>query len=261
MVSILKWIYIVFFLLVLFYALKKKRNVSFILIYFFSSMLYYFNAFEGEIFVGKLNQIGVESYSINNGTYAILLINMLIAFFFIIVENEKDDYLPKTTLSNEMPVMKAFLLVVLVFSLYMCIKHNVFFRSNYKKSELAEESGRGEVYYKYLASFAFVYSFSAKNTHITIPWKIIGTLPILSTFLFGNRSYLVISLVAVMFDMIYMHCGQFGRNLYSYLAKHKKIVIASGILVFVTLTVKGITGALFVKNFDIVIQRLSSIDY
>lgn len=261
MVIRLKWIYIILFLVVLFCALIKKKNLSFVLVYFLSSVLFYYNAFVGDVFVGKLNQIGVDSYPINYGTYIILIVNLVIIFLFIIIDSEKNDYRFKTTQSSEITVMNVFLVAVFALSLYMCIHYGVFFRASYNKSQLAEDTGSIGTYYKYLASFAFVYVFTKDGTKLSIPWRIIGSIPIFTTFLFGNRSFLVISLVAVLFDKVYLECNKFKYGLVRFLSKHKKIVIAAGILLFATLVVKGVTSALFTGNFDLVKQRLSNVDY
>lgn len=262
MVTILRIIYIISVVLVLFFALNKKKNLSFVFIYFLSSLIFYFNAFEGEVFVGKLSIIGVlDSYPIHYGTYIILLINLLMIFLIFRIEPEVDDYVMKQSQPAEEIVMKIFIVAVLLLSAYMCVKYKVFTRTTYKKSDLAEESGKLATYYKYLAMFPAVYVFTAEDKKLDWKWIIAGTIPILTTFMFGNRSYLVIAVVAVLFDKMYHFCKKLDCTLGFYLLKHKLVVIAGSVILVITLVIKGVTGALFTRNFELVGQRLTSLDY
>lgn len=256
----LQIIYIVLFFATLFLALRKK-NISFIFVYFLSSALYYFNAFEGEIFVGKLSRIGVESYSMNSGTYIVLLINMLLIIFFLSGERLGVDYESKVPHGGEAKVIKLFIAAVLIFSIYMAIRYNLLFRTSYNKAELAEEGGSIQTYFKYLATFSFVLAFVQEGNNIKLPWKIASIVPIIVTFLFGNRSFLVIGVLAIVFDKVYISCSSKGLPLSSYLSKHKKLVISVAAFTFVILVIKGITGALFVGNMDLVKSRLSNPEY
>lgn len=257
----LRLIYILLFFVIGILFLRKKKNASFLLIYFASSVLYYYNAFEGDIFVGKIYSLGVDSYPIESGSYIILIINLVIIGLFLFVERERDDYMIKSSQEGEKTVIKCFLVFVFILAAYMCIKYKVFTRESFNKKELAEESGSLATYYKYLSSFAFVVAFTQDDDTDSIMWKIIGTLPILSTFMFGNRSYLVISIVAVFFDRFYRHCFRVGMTLSVFLRKHKRIIIAAFILIFITLVVKGVSGALFRRDFDLVYSRLTSLEY
>ena len=261
MVTILRIIYIISVVLVLFFALIKKKNLSFVFIYFLSSLLYYFNAFEGEIFVGKIYLTGLDSYPIYYGTYIVLLINMVMIFLIFRLEPEADDYVLKVTQPAEQTVMKVFIVAVFLLAMFMCIKYGVFTRTSYKKSELMEESGKMVVYYKYLSAFSIVYVFTVDDRKVPLKWIILGSVPIFTTFLFGNRSFLVIALVAILFDKMYHHCSKFDYSLGFYLLKHKLLVAAVSVLLVFTLIIKGVTGALFVKNFDLVFERLSNIEY
>ncbi|MCR4814959.1 MAG: hypothetical protein K5879_09065 [Lachnospiraceae bacterium] len=261
MITILRITYITAFVIVLLFALMKKKNLSFVFIYFLSSTLFYFNAFEGEIFVGKLNRIGVDSYPIYFGTYIVLLINLLMIFLIFRIEPEADDYVLKHSHPSEEIVMKVFIVSVFLLSAYMCIRYGVFTRSSLKKSELAEETGKIATYYKYLASFSAVYVLSAEDRKFSWKWVVLGMIPIFTTFLFGNRSYLVVALVAILFDKMFRYCRKLDCSLGFYLAKHKLLVIAASALLVVTLVIKGITSAIFSKNFAVVFQRLTSVDY
>ena len=261
MLLILRVIYICLVISTITFALIKKKNLSFLVVYLLSSILFYFNAISGDIYVGKLNQIGVGYYPIYYGSYIVLIANLIVTWFFLFIEPEKEDYRLKTSLKSEDLVMKIFVVAVILLSAYMCIRFNVTNRSSFDKHELADDSGSLGTYYKYLASFTFVYVFSFDDHKVSWFWKIAGSIPIFSTFLFGNRSYLVISLVAVLFEMIYKECRTHAGGLASYLARHKVIVISASILLFVTLVIKGVTNALFSGKIELVVSRLTSIDY
>lgn len=261
MITILRITYITAFVIVLLFALMKKKNLSFVFIYFLSSTLFYFNAFEGEIFVGKLNRIGVDSYPIYFGTYIVLLINLLMIFLIFRIEPEADDYVLKHSQASEGIVMKVFILAVFFLSVFMCIRYGVFTRTSFNKSELADETGKVATYYKYLASFSAVYVLSLEDKKISWKWIALGVIPIFTTFLFGNRSYLVITLVAILFDKMFRYSRKMNCSLGTYLAKHKLLVGAASVLLVTTLVIKGITAALFMKDYNLVIKRLTSIDY
>ena len=260
MVLLLRILYIVLFFVVLFIALSKK-NFSFLMVYFASSALFYYNAFEGDIFVGKMNQIGVSYYPISSVSYIILIINLIITAFYLFFESEKDNYVIKESQQGERSVIHYFLIAVLLLSLYMCFKYKVFTRVTYNKHQLADESGALATYYKYLASYAFVVAFAQDDDNDRPIWKIIGAFPICSTFLFGNRSYIVISFVAVFFDRVYRRCVRENYNIRTFIRKHKGVVVLVLLLIMVTLVVKGVTYALFTKNFSLVMERLTNPDY
>ncbi|MBR0410345.1 MAG: hypothetical protein IJI25_04970 [Eubacterium sp.] len=253
--------YIVLFFAVLLTALKKKRNISFTFVYLLSSALFYFNAFEGEIFVGRLNQLGVESYSIYYGTYIILIINILLTFLILLQEKENIEFVHKEEQNGENIVIKLFIVGIFVLSIYMGMKYNILTRISYNKTELANEAGSLGTYFKYLATFAAVYLYTQEGKPYSLMWKIMGTIPILSTFLYGNRSYLVITIIAIVFDKIYKNCYVKNSTLFSYLSKHKKLVMGMALLVFIVLAVKGITGALFTGNTELVIARITNPEY
>ena len=257
---LLRILYIVLFFVGLFVALSKK-NFSFILVYFASSVLFYYNAFEGDVFVGKLNQFSLTYYPISSVSYCILIINLIITVFYMFFESDKDNYVFKESQKGERIVIHYFLIAVLLLSVYMCIKYRVFTRVTYNKHQLAEESGALATYYKYLASFAFVVTFTQDDDCDRPIWKIIGAFPICSTFLFGNRSYIIISFVAVFFDRVYRRCIKENINIRSFIKKHKRIVVLAFLMIVVTLVVKGITYALFTRNYSLVIERLTNLDY
>lgn len=254
-------VYLLFVVVLIMILITQKRNISLIVVYFLSSIIYYFNAFQGEIFVGKLNHIGVSSYAVNSGFYIVLLINLTLILGFVLIGRENTNYCAKHQQVAESTAMKIVFCGVLALAIYMCFKHNVFSRTIYSKSTLAESTGGLAAYYKYFSSFVFVYIFSKEETEYGFGWKIIATIPLLTTFLFGNRSYLIISLIAIMFNYVYKVCLNDKLSFGEFLIKHKKFLIVATVLFFVTLIVKGITGALFIGDYDIVIERLTNIEY
>ena len=255
----LQAIYILTVIIALFIALRK-RNISFVFVYFLSSVLYYFNALEGEVFVGKLSRIGVESYGMSAGTYVVLLINLLLIIFMLMSEHIV-EYNKKTPQSGEGRVIKIFIILVLIFSVYMAFKYNLLFRTSYNKAELAEEGGSIQTYFKYLATFSFVLAYVQEGNKLSTPLKIAAIIPLIVTFLFGNRSFLVIGVIAVDFDKVYKSCKEKNVPLHSYLSRHKKLVIGLTVFTLVVLIIKGVTGALFIGDMDLVMSRLSNPEY
>jgi len=257
----MQYIYVLLLAFVIVIILWKKQNISFVVIYFLSSVVYYLNAFSGQIYEGKLNKLVFTSYPVEKGYYIVLIINLFLILFMVLSEKETKVYCEKKKHAAEESVMRVFMLCVFVLAGYMCFTHDIFARTSYNKGELAQETGALGTYYKYLSSFVFVYMFSLENVKYSLVWKVIATVPIFTTFFFGNRSFLVISLVAVIFNYIYVHCMKEKRKLVDYLLRHKKIVISAGVFFFVVLAVKGVTSALFNGNYDLVYERLSNIEY
>ena len=257
----LQLIYIILSFVGFFVLYFKAKNVSFIIIYFLSSLVFYFNAFEGEIFIGKLNEIGVQSYDINSTTFIVLIINMFLVVMFVSLKNRSVIYITKEEYQSERFITKVFITLVFLFSIYMAVKHNILFMSSYNKTELAEEGGSLATYFKYLATFSFVFLYTQDGAKYSLFWKVMGTVPILSTFLYGNRSYIVIAILACLFDKVFKDCYKNELTIRAYIKKHKTFVIGACILVFLVLTIKGVTGALFTGNYSLVKERLTNPDY
>lgn len=256
----LQYIYIILSVAVLL-VWFKKRNISFLLVYFLSSILYYYNVFTGEIFIGRLNEIGVSSYPIANASYFVLIINMIVVFFSSMINQGTEYYIEKKAHINEDKIFKAFILILLVFSVYMVIRYDLLFRNTYNKTELSEEAGSLASYFKYLAVYAFVLIWTQEGKKYHAVWKISATIPALVTFLFGNRSFLVIGILGVVFDKVYKSCAGRQQDLLSYCIHHKKILIGGMLFVVIVLVAKGVTGALFVGNWELIKSRLTNPDY
>lgn len=257
----LRMIYILLFFANLILIVYKKKNISFSVIYFLSSVIYYYNAFVGKIYIGKINRIGTSDYAIAEGTYVILIINLIISLFVILSERERYRIRAKCTLTGEKIVMKMFIVFVMLLAVYMSVSYNVFNRVDYNKSELAYNTGRLGTYFKYLASFVFVYVFVQRNIKFGLIWKFMALFPIISTFFFGNRSYIVIALLAVLFDYIFIKCQESSKGLYGYIRENKKVILITVILFAVTLVLKGVTNALFRGDYASVWERLGNIEY
>lgn len=257
----MKYIYIISFFIILVFFLYKKRTVDFIVIYFLSSVIFYFNAFLGEIFIGKLNMTSVTSYPVFSLFYVVLFINLAIILLFLVMKKNKFLYIQKKPFLYEKKIMQIMIIIAVIIAIYMCIKYNFFSRVIYNKTILSENSGTLETYFKYIASFIFVYMFCCEKIQYSFIWKLLAIIPIATTFLFGNRSFLIVSLLAVIFNIINDQCKKKSMNLFRYIIHHKKIIMTIIILFFVTLVIKGVTGALFTGNFELVLKRLTDVNY
>jgi len=256
-------LYAFIFLCMLMILLKKKRNVSFVFVYFLSSSLYYFHAFGGSLFWGEINQGFLRPYPIDIATYGVLFINLFLAFFACIFEKERYLWNNKKPYFTESFIMKLFFLGVLLFSLYISAKYNIFSRIYFNKGELLAARDSLASYYKFLASFAFVYIWTTRGIRFSLFWKAVASFPLLTTFALGHRSFLIISLCCVLFNYIYLGClkNNYSQTIAQYLIRHLRLVLIIVVLIFTTFIVKGITTALFSKNYDLVSSRLSSTDY
>lgn len=239
--------------------MRKKPTLLFV--YLLSSILYYINAFFGEIYVGSLSGFSIISYDITDSTYIALLINIVLVVFAICNEDNGIPYIAKVPIVKEEKVMKLFMFAVFILSIYMCLKYNVFIRIEYNKTELAEQTGGMGTYYKYLSSFAFVYIHSCSNMLYSKKWKVIGTFPILSTFMFGNRSFLIVSILALVLYHVIKSCSYYGLSAMDYARKYKKVVFSLLVLIAVTFIVKGVTGALFIGDKNLVASRLTDREF
>lgn len=247
--------------LILFFILLKKKNISLAVVYFLSSCIYYYNAFAGKIFVGKMSEVTADSYSMQTGTYIVLTINLLAVLFALSLERDLPGKMDKREMVGEEFVMKFAFCGTLSLAVFLCIQYGVFSRISFNKTELMESSTHFVSYYKYMASFMFVYVFTEKNIRFSVPWKLVATVPILTTFLFGNRSFIVISILALLFDYIYKKCLNSRKMFFGFLMNHKKIIFLFFGLLAIVLAVKGVTSALFSSNYTLVISRLTNIDY
>ena len=256
-------LYSITFFLMLSFIIIKKKNVSFTLIYFFSSALYYFHAFGGKLYWGNMNQHYLQPYPIDNATYIVLFINLVCVFIFCALKTEKHIWNEKKAYPTETIVIKIFILGAVLLSLYMCVKYNIFSRTYYNKQELLGVRDSLTTYYKFLSSFTFVYIWTVQKKLYSLFWKLLASFPLLMTFGLGHRSFIIISLCCVIFHRIYEYFlrKEYKESLFHYIRKHTNIIVGIVILIFITFAVKGITTAMFNKNYDLVRSRLSDSNY
>ncbi len=254
-------IYIFMTVFTLSFMVLKQKNLSFTVVYLLSSMLFYYNAFVGKIYMGKLNEVTAESYAIHWMTYVALCVNMLLVLFALICERETVEYRSKCVTVGEFNAIKVFVFFVFVLSLYMCVEYGVFTRATYNKTALSAMTGSLGTYYKYVAMFSFVYMFTQESYQYSWIWKFMAIFPIFSTFLFGNRSYLVVALVAVIFDKIYQNIKNNYTSVRKFISRNKMVFIGILVLAASVLVLKGVTSAMFSGNWELVVARLTNLDY
>lgn len=257
-------IYVYYFLtfLALAIMINKKKNISLITIYLVSTIIYYINAYVGKIYEGSVFYQTMTSWPIYKGSYIVLVINMVLIILFLLAENDNrnNQYRCKISMPHEHKIIRYFILIIFILSLYMCVEHNLISRTTYSKLELGEETGTFGTYYKFLTCFPFVYVFTKEGEKYNILWKFLATFPIFTTFLLGHRSFVVIGVIAIFFDKIYRSCLKYD-SLKQFLVKKIKYFYILAILLFLTLSIKGVTYALFTKDYERIGELLTSSDY
>lgn len=255
------------------HILFSPKKVSFITIYFFSSLIYYLNMFFGQIYVSS-NGI-IRGYSLNETTYLIMIINMLIILLNFVIPNfsvRKDgersqaDFQNQNGLSDlkaeftEKATVKMMSFVILILAIYTIIHFNLFSLTQYNKLEILNNSGAITTYFKSLSLFLFVYMFTQKGIKYGKLTYIFVLFSLFTTFLLGHRSYIVIGLIAIIFNYVVINI-QNKKNLFTYLLQYKRLITLSFIFIFVIYSIKGIYVALFTGQFEIVKNRLTNLDY
>ncbi len=258
-------LYIVTTILVLVIVLFKKRSASFLSIYAAASMLYYFVALTGNYYYyGGLSGKGTGPYNaweISSNTYVVLIINLMVLAVFLLCTKEKYSYVAKEETSGELKAMKIIIIGVLVVGVILCLKHGLLSQATYNKHAIMEESGRIEVYFKYFTSFIFVYAFANDNLPLSNRYKIMTVIAIALTYLFADRSYIVVSICAVVFNFIAKECRKSDRSLWQYFKKNLHMVILVLVFIVVTLLVKKITGYVLTGRWGDVGNVLSNKDF
>ena len=269
---------IINFLIILFTA--KKLN--FVIIYYFSSLIYYFNGFIGEIYTRGSNGT-IESYAMNEKTYWILIINMLVIFIMLIIDfikkrnvqdNEKENNCEATEkeeirkgsrkykkeLVEKCIIYTGTIISVLGIIYIVYSLRDLLFTNNYNKTIIMEKTSRLQEYYKMFTMFWTIYLvIQHEKVKSKLVW-IVAFLGLALTFLLGHRSFLVIAIIAVAIYIINEKLWKKG-NMLQFIACHKKILILALIFVFVVFFIKGVYTALFNRDFDLVWSRLTDISY
>jgi len=257
----MEYLYTLFSVIILFFLLVKKKNISLIVLYFFSTLVYYYNAYVGVIFHGKINGTVTTSYEISQGTYIVLFINFFIIIISLLLERENVDLKQKKMLKGELYVIRWMIIITFILGLYLSYKYHIFsLQTQFNKTELMKESGRVEAYFKYIASFVFVYIFTQTSYNYKKLYKILAVVSLVLTFLFGHRSYIVISILAIVFDKIYNECLKYS-SFKKYIIKNKKIIIMMGLFFALVLIIKGVSGALFNGDWNLFYSRLTNLNY
>lgn len=251
----------IFVTVITFFFLLKRKQLSLLVIYFFSSCVYYWDGFSGNIYIGNLNTTDILTKPICNEMYIVLLINMMLLFFSLILEKDAIIYKEKITLNNEKKIMSIYMIGTFVLSLYMTISYGLLgVQETFNKTELMERESSWVTYYMYMSAFSVVYVFSSENLHWNNIWKIIASIPIFTTFLFGHRSFLVISILAILYGkLIKMNVKKYS-NL-RFFIKYRKVIFLVMLLFIITMVVKGISEALFTGDYNLLISRVTDIDY
>ncbi|WP_430611586.1 hypothetical protein [Enterococcus sp. DIV0876] len=254
------WVYYIFVLINLFILLTKKQKFTFVDLYYISSLFYYLNAFFGEIYSLHSLRFPIP-LEINNTTYILLWLNQIIILMFYVIPRRYNKNLiyeePKMNY-NLVSSYKIVVLFLFIAALFFTIDMNLFTRVEFNKSELLQDSSFIETYFKY-GSFYFFVSGLYLWKELNSVWKVLAIYPLIVTFLMGHRSFIVLSLIA--FFIIYINKNINKNNLITFLKKNRKIIIAALFLISFVYIIKGVSGALFVGDTELVKERLSSPSY
>lgn len=256
------------FLIILFTA----KKINFLIIYYFSSVMYYWNAFVGKIFV-KVSGNNIEAYNIEDKTYWILIINMIIILITYVIYNWRSKDKIDTNMSEEeierhdkkekldkyfvyfITGLNVFCIIYILYTL-----KDVLFTNNFNKTMIMVNTSKIHEYYKMFTMFWFIYLvIQHKEIHFKIVW-IVSILGLILTFLLGHRSFLVIAGIAVAVYIINEKLWKKG-NTFSFIVHNKIIILLAIVCIFIVFFIKGVTAALFDGNFDLVWSRLTNVSY
>lgn len=272
--KVLNFIYIILTIIALLYIMISRNKMDFLVIYYFSSVIYYFPVYFGKVYYSVL-ELPIKYLpiqEIDSLTYIVLIINMINIIMWLFIRSyiyrEKNlNYL--RTLDSEIKQSSTndrvvFILTIIGFIMMIyTIYHyrQVLFRnSSFNKAVILDRNNFISSYFKSISLFLFVYSFINDSNKYIFITRILSTTFLLLIFRLGHRSYIVIGCLSIIFYYI-CKTSTSELNLIQYVIKHKKVVILSLILIFVTFSIKNITRALFNRNFDVVLNRLTDLDY
>lgn len=242
------------------FLIFKKKKITFVDLYFVSSIFYYINAFIGNIYSLHSLRIPIP-IEISNQTYLLLCLNQLIILLFYLIPKKRVTEVNVKNDTNYMSIiwaLKVITLLLFLCAIYFTISMNLFTRIEFNKSELLENSSFIETYFKYGSFYFFVAGLLVWDK-ITFFWKILLFYPLLVTFLMGHRSFLVLSLIAAF--IIYINEILYDGNLLMFLRKNRKMIFLVLLLIIFVYVIKGVSGAIFTGDFDLVKERLTTPSY
>ena len=247
--------------------LFNKRKLDFITIYFLSSLFYYLNIIWGEVYT-KQDYILI-SQEINDITYIIMIINMGLIFLFQIMPNitlYKDRYNLKNNIVKnknyncEKYAINTLACINFIIAIYIANKFGLFSLTEFDKLNILSSSTFIVSYFKVISIFMYVYIFTQQKVIYNKITYILIMSSIGITFLLGHRSYIVIGSIAIIFNYIYISSNKF-KNMFVYIIKYKKLVFVIAMFGIGVYIIKGIYVALFTGQYELVIDRLTNIDY
>lgn len=255
----MKNLYIILTIISLGYVVFKHRKIDFFTIYIFSILLYYFPAYLGIIYDGKDKDI-----IIYNRTYVVLCINLFIVLCVILLKDYRKE------LKNNINIIdrkcyfyynKAVLIIAFMTTGLIClsiIHYGGGKGTTFNKMQLLASANKVTEYTKYFATFVFVYGFTNSGKSIKII-RLIGIISILYTFILGHRSFLVISVICILYQYVTKEIKYVSA--YKLIRQHQKF--AFGVVIFTLLIffIKNVFAALMDGNYDLVIARLVDKDY
>ena len=251
-------VYLILFLLALFYTIFLNKKLNFLLVYLLSSFFYHFPALLGKYYIYYTNSLS----NVSSKTYIVLIINCLVIFFFSFFNNNK--YAKKDIYNDNVPLSEIKFIKFVTIINYLALFYFLFsykdiiFRDVFDKLYVMSNMSRYLTYYMYFSTFWSIYVFNIK-TKLPKYVYLSSILSLLFTFLLGNRSFIVIAFLGIMFA--YIHDRFKKGNLAIFIKKHKKIFIEIVVVLLFMFFIKHIYSALFSRNFDAVKRSIFSSDY
>lgn len=256
--------YLILSIVILLYVLIRRKSIDFLVVYVMSAFLYYFPAYYGTIWTRQ------NHYAISEETYIALTINLLVVFLFMLVKDTIS--LKRTTNTNMLGIVdKAesanadeniavlFLAVVnfVIMSFYLWNYGVSNLLKTFDKVSILQSTNKAIEYSKYISMFVFCYAFSNQGKFIVL-LRTLGVCFILYTFLLGHRSFLVIALIATIYN--YLRKNTF-HGVLQIIKLHKfQLVVLLAFVIF-TFAIKHVQVVLFMGDFDLVFARLTSAEF
>lgn len=238
--------------------------------YFFSSVIYYINIFFGQIFQ-KTGNIVIGS-DINNVTYFIMVINMILILLFQFIPqvsfkkrvtffNDTNDYFDGSlNLKSEKLAVITLALIMFMISFYIIKSYGIFSLESFDKLEILNSTGFVISYFKPISLVLFAYIFIQEDIDYSKKIYFIILFNIFITFMLGHRSYIVLGGIIILFDYIIKNSVE-HYNMFDFMKKHSKVILLILVLGISVYAVKGVYVALFTGQFELAFERLTDVDY
>ncbi|MCS0654820.1 O-antigen polysaccharide polymerase Wzy [Cytobacillus firmus] len=228
-------------------ALVKHERITVFKLALFSSLVYFLPGFFGYVQLPYF--LGTEE--IDAKVYIIYLLTLLTLYTFSTIFGKQKgksikfgDYNGKDHLITQLLVIST----LFVFLAMLITMGSTLFSES--KSDIAENHNRWRMLFQYITAIGLVYSFTIKKKSVFLLFLVLSFFNLYT----GNRSHTALAFIGI----IYLQLLSLNKVK---IIKYKKLllsVISIGSLFFIY---KGISGALRAGLYDVVMNRLSDLNY